>query len=45
MPALFSRLQGSDAKTIAYPVHEPWLDVGSLDDLDQTQQKNTLNIK
>jgi len=45
MPALFSRLQGSDAKTIAYPVHEPWLDVGSLDDLDRAQQKNTLNIK
>jgi dTDP-glucose pyrophosphorylase len=39
MPTLFSRLQGSDAKTIAYAVHEPWLDVGNVDDLGRAQKK------
>ena len=32
MPALFSRLRDGDARTIAYPMHEPWLDVGRADD-------------
>jgi dTDP-glucose pyrophosphorylase len=33
MPTMFSRLQESDARTIVYPMHEPWLDVGRPDDL------------
>lgn len=33
MPALFSRLQDRDSRTIVYPMHEPWLDVGREDDL------------
>jgi dTDP-glucose pyrophosphorylase len=33
MPTLFSRLQERGARTIAYPMHEPWLDVGRADDL------------
>lgn len=33
MPTLFERLQGRSYKTIAYPMHEPWLDVGRYDDL------------
>ena len=37
MPALFSRLQGRAARTIVYPMHEPWLDVGRADDLKQAQ--------
>lgn len=35
MPALFSRLQQRAARTIAYPMHEPWLDVGLPEDYDQ----------
>ncbi|MHB8475479.1 MAG: nucleotidyltransferase family protein [Steroidobacteraceae bacterium] len=37
MPALFARLQERSARTIVYPMHEPWLDVGRADDLDRAQ--------
>lgn len=33
MPALFERLHGKAMRTVAYPMHEPWLDVGRPDDL------------
>lgn len=33
MPTLFERLQAMTQRTVAYPMHEPWLDVGRLDDL------------
>ena len=33
MPTLFERLQGQAQRTVAYPMHEPWLDVGRPDDL------------
>jgi len=33
MPTLFSRAQARAARTIVYPMHEPWLDVGRPDDL------------
>ena len=33
MPTLFERLQGRSLRTVAYPMHEPWLDVGRPDDL------------
>lgn len=33
MPTLFERLQAMTQKTVAYPMHEPWLDVGRPDDL------------
>jgi NDP-sugar pyrophosphorylase family protein len=33
MPTLFERLQGGGRKTVAYPMHEPWLDVGRISDL------------
>lgn len=33
MPSLFSKLQSHSLRTIAYPMHEPWLDVGRPDDL------------
>ena len=32
MPILFERLQSKAKRTIAYPMHEPWLDVGRPDD-------------
>jgi len=33
MPTLFSRIQERGMRAIAYPMHEPWLDVGREDDL------------
>lgn len=33
MPTLFARLQEKSSRTIVYPMHEPWLDVGRPDDL------------
>lgn len=42
MPTLFSRLQEKAARTIVYPMHEPWLDVGRVDDL---KRAHTLNLK
>ena len=33
MPTLFERLQAKAQRTVAYPMHEPWLDVGRPDDL------------
>ncbi len=33
MPALFEKAQTNGKKVIAYPMHEPWLDVGRPDDL------------
>lgn len=37
MPRLFSSLQESGARTIVYPMHEPWLDAGHVDDLERAQ--------
>lgn len=39
MPTLFERLQAKGKRTVAYPMHEPWLDVGRPDDLQ------TANVK
>ena len=33
MPQLFQQLHETGGRTIAYPMHEPWLDVGRLEDL------------
>jgi len=35
MPMLFERLQAKAKRTAAYPMHEPWLDVGKPEDLLQ----------
>jgi dTDP-glucose pyrophosphorylase len=32
MPTLFARLQAAAERTIVYPIHEPWLDVGRPED-------------
>ncbi len=37
MPTLFERLQAKAKRTVAYPMHEPWLDVGRVDGLRRTQ--------
>ena len=38
MPTLFSRLQAAGRRTIVYPMHEPWLDVGGKDDYASAQK-------
>lgn len=44
MPTLFELLRERDKRTIVYPMHEPWLDVGRPDDLKraiaETEGKN-----
>jgi len=37
MPTLFERLQHASARTIAYPMHEQWLDVGRDHDLHRAR--------
>lgn len=37
MPQLFERLQAAQQRTIVYPMHEPWLDVGRPDDLENAR--------
>jgi dTDP-glucose pyrophosphorylase len=34
MPTLFERLREMKSRTIVYPMHEPWLDVGRADEYD-----------
>lgn len=38
MPTLFERLQAKAQLTVAYPMHEPWLDVGRPADLQQANE-------
>ena len=40
MPTLFERIKGAGQQTIAYPMHEPWLDVGRPADLEKANQSN-----
>ena len=40
MPALFSRLKERAARTIVYPMHEPWLDVGRVADLESARAQH-----
>lgn len=37
MPSLFERIQHQNGRIIAYPMHEPWLDVGRPDDLERAR--------
>jgi len=37
MPTLFERLKVKKKRTIAYPMHEPWLDVGRPEDLEEVR--------
>lgn len=39
MPTLFERLQTKKKLTVAYPMHEPWLDVGRPSDLQQANKQ------
>jgi NDP-sugar pyrophosphorylase family protein len=38
MPTLFERLQVDGKRTVAYPMHEPWLDVGRQSDYEKAQR-------
>ena len=42
MPTLFERLHSNLKRTVAYPMHEPWLDVGRPEDL---QRANNGDVK
>ena len=33
MPLLFKKIKKENGKIIAFPMHEPWIDVGKIDDL------------
>jgi NDP-sugar pyrophosphorylase family protein len=39
MPTLFERIKENGGRTIVYPMHEPWLDVGRLDDYNRAADK------
>jgi dTDP-glucose pyrophosphorylase len=39
MPTLFERLQTKAERTVAYPMHEPWLDVGRPVDLQTAHEQ------
>lgn len=38
MPTLFEKLGHVGQLTVAYPMHEPWLDVGRVEDLNKANQ-------
>ena len=42
MPTLFERIQNKNQRTVAYPMHEPWLDVGRPDDLLAANKSHNL---
>lgn len=44
MPALFERIQAQGSRTVAYPMHEPWMDVGRPDDLHKANDQNQPKI-
>jgi dTDP-glucose pyrophosphorylase len=41
MPTLFERLKQNSGRTIVYPMHEPWLDVGRPEDLASARKLHT----
>ncbi|MDK2744680.1 MAG: nucleotidyltransferase family protein [Nitrospira sp. BO4] len=45
MPVLFERLREKAKRTVAYPMHEPWLDVGRPDDLSRAIAESSKTLK
>jgi dTDP-glucose pyrophosphorylase len=45
MPTLFERLQVKAQRTVAYPMHEPWLDVGRPVDLQVAENQGANKIE
>lgn len=44
MPVLFERLQAKAKRTVAYPMHEPWLDVGRPTDLQLANNQDAPEV-
>ena len=38
MPTLFQLIQNEGGRTLAFPMHEHWLDVGRPDDFEKAQE-------
>ncbi len=38
MPTLYERMRGDGRRIVAYPMHEPWLDIGRPEDLSLAQR-------
>ena len=43
MPAIFSLAMKADKKTIVFPIHENWIDVGTPEKLNQVRKKTEVN--
>lgn len=43
MTTLFGRLREAGRRTIVYPMHEPWMDLGLPDDLERARISSRLN--
>jgi dTDP-glucose pyrophosphorylase/predicted transcriptional regulator len=43
MPTLFERQQKQGFRTIVYPMHEPWLDIGRIEDLEGARIQQSAN--
>ena len=43
MPTLFERIKNNGGRTIVYPMHEPWLDVGHPSDLIRANEIKSIN--
>lgn len=41
MPSLFEQMQYEGQRTVAFPMHEPWLDVGRPDDLSRANAEKS----
>ena len=42
MPTIFENLRASAKRVVAYPMYEPWLDVGRPDDLEQAESSMSM---
>jgi len=44
MPTLFERLKNNERRTVAYPMHESWLDLGRIEDLEQAHKEGNKKL-
>ena len=45
MPTLFERLKALNQRIVAYPMHEPWLDVGRPGDLEKARNAQEADVE
>ena len=43
MPTLFEKLIANGEKTVAYPLHESWLDIGRIEEFEKARQEWKIN--